>query len=572
MDSIVGEVTKAIKPARYGSVLVKMGVAPLFCYLFFFCVLTYPAVTRFSTHYFADGDDGMQNVWNIWWVGKAVTRLHQSPWHTTFLHYPYGITLLGQTLNPFNGFIGILLSPLLNQVAAHNVIVTFSFVVGGLTAFLLAYYLTHSYWPSLVAGYIFTFSPYHFAQAQGHLQLVSLEWIPLFLLLWLILLDKPSIRLAVTASVVLFLVMLCDYYYFFYCVLAGVIICAWYFWQRREELMLLWPRLLKALSIFCLVTVSTSGVLAGALLLSNSRDHLTGAHSTNEFSLDLFAPFIYGGHWRFASLTSAYWSHLPGNIHESCVYLGFAVIVLMTVAWLKARSMGERRLGLMYVLLVFFIVMALGPRLHILRHQISFIPLPYVALVRILPFLRLSGMPVRMMVMVSLSAAVISAFGLRYLMSGSSRTRLAAGILVGALFVEYLPAPIPLSDFPIPEYVRVLKGLPGSEGVLDTVSLPTLSLLYQTVHEKPLAFGYVSRLPESVAAQDADVVSLVKLDDYEHLYSKYHFRYVITKDANHRLRNVAHAKATVWTDGAVWLFDLSHVEWGPGGSGSNPGP
>jgi hypothetical protein len=284
--------------------------------------------------------------------------------------------------------------------------------------------------------------------------------------------------------------------------------------------------------------------------------------------MDLFAPFIYGGHWRFSSLTRTYWFRLPGNIHESSVYLGIAVIVLITIAWRNRRSMGESRLVLMYVLLVFFIVMALGPRLHILRHQISFIPLPYAALVRILPFLRISGMPVRMMIMVTLCAGVISAFGLRCLIGGSSRARLAAGILLAVLFVEYLPKTIPLSYFPIPEYVRVLKGLPGDDGVLDTVSLPALSLLYQTVHEKPLAFGYVSRLPQSVATQDADVASLVRLEDYAQLYNEYHFRYVVTKDANRRLRSMANSRSTVWTDGGVWVFDLSGVDWNASASPS----
>ena len=71
---------------------------------------------------------------------------------------------------------------------------------------------------------------------------MSLEWIPLFLLLWLILLDKPSIRLAVAASIVLFLVLLCDHHITFYCVLAGVIVCAWCFWERRDGLAFLRPQ------------------------------------------------------------------------------------------------------------------------------------------------------------------------------------------------------------------------------------------------------------------------------------------------------------------------------------------
>ena len=166
MTNGINDVTKRRQTVGNGSVLLRMVAAPLIFYLLFFCLLTYPAVSMFPTHYFADGEDGMQNVWNIWWVEKAVTHLHQSPWHTTFLHYPYGVTLLGQTLNPFNGFFGIVLLPFMNQVAVHNVIVTFSFIVGGLTAFLLAYYLTRSYWPSMVAGYVFTFSPYHFCPVR----------------------------------------------------------------------------------------------------------------------------------------------------------------------------------------------------------------------------------------------------------------------------------------------------------------------------------------------------------------------------------------------------------------------
>ena len=67
---------------------------------------------------------------------------------------------------------------------AYNTITIFAFVMGGLTMYWLAYHLTRSFWGSLLAGFIFTFSNYHFMHAQGHLQLISLEWIPLFVLCW----------------------------------------------------------------------------------------------------------------------------------------------------------------------------------------------------------------------------------------------------------------------------------------------------------------------------------------------------------------------------------------------------
>jgi hypothetical protein len=62
-------------------------------------------------------------------------------------------------------------------------------------------------------------------------------------------------------------------------------------------------------------------------------------------------------------------------------------------------------------------------------------------------------------------------------------------MLLALLFVEYLPKPIPTSNFAIPEYVQVIKNLPGTPGVLDTVPSMYLTLLYQTLHQKPLAFG-----------------------------------------------------------------------------------
>jgi hypothetical protein len=191
---------KTDDPAAYCLRAVMLGIGLILFYLAFFFILTYPTVKVFASHYYADGGDGSLNIWNFWWINKAVTVLHQSPWHTNYLHYPYGMSLFCHNLTPFNGFVGILLAEFMTPVPVYNVMLTFGFVVGGLTAFLLAYHLTRSYGGSLVAGFIFTFSSYHFAHAQGHLAMVSPEWIPLFLLLWLKLLETPTVRLAVSAE------------------------------------------------------------------------------------------------------------------------------------------------------------------------------------------------------------------------------------------------------------------------------------------------------------------------------------------------------------------------------------
>ena len=186
-------------------------------YLLSFIGLTYPLIRNFSTRLFADPWDGVVFYWSRWWVNKAVTELHQSPWHTSYLNYPFGVSLLPHTLNVFNGLLAIPLLRILTPIQVYNVLVTFSFVASGTTAFLLAYYFTRAYGPSIVAGALFTFSSYHFAHMEGHLNLVSLEWVPVFVLCWYILLDQPGIRIAVAAGVALFAALLCDYYYFLYC-------------------------------------------------------------------------------------------------------------------------------------------------------------------------------------------------------------------------------------------------------------------------------------------------------------------------------------------------------------------
>ena len=114
-------------------------LCPLVFYFACFIVLTFPLILKFHTHYFQDFGDGCQNLWNMWWVNKAVTELHQPVWQTNYLHYPHGTTLLGHTLNPFNGFVGILLQRFHTLGEAFNVMVIFGFVVGGWSAFYLAY-------------------------------------------------------------------------------------------------------------------------------------------------------------------------------------------------------------------------------------------------------------------------------------------------------------------------------------------------------------------------------------------------------------------------------------------------
>ena len=510
----------------------KMTLIPLSLYFVVFCILTFPLICRFSSHFFCDMGDGLQNVWNMWWVNKAVTQLHTSPWYTTYLHYPYGTSLQGQTLNVFNGFMGIVLLKFMSLVQAHNFIVIFSFVMGGLTAFFLAHYLTESYWGSITAGCVFTFSNYHFAHAEGHLQLVSLEWLPLFMLCVFILINRPSIIMAAASAAALFAVILCDYYYFLFCLISTLLILIWRVMQPGGLAEIVKRSSLVPLVVFAVAVISSSGVIVFALLSLNEYDPLLGAHNPEEFSSDLLAPFIPGGHWRFAELTKAYWSKLPGNIHESSVFVGLAVISLLVWTWVRRNESRVKNVNLWYSLLLIFFVLSLGPVLHIWGVAFPRIIMPYSLCETLLPFLRLSGCPVRMMVMVTLFSAVICAAGFKTFFEGRPGVRMVLISWLLVLVLEYVPKPIPSSQVQVPKYVEVLKGLPDARGVIDLAASESLGLYYQTVHERPMAFGYTSRTPTSVRQRDLEIMALLKLREIGRLRREYKFDYLICVPPN----------------------------------------
>jgi hypothetical protein len=532
-----------------------MLIAPTLAYFAGFCLLTYPLIWSFRSALFADEYDGLQNYWNLWWVDTAITRLHQSPWFTPFLHAPGGVSLLGQTLNPFNGFAGVVLLRWLSLAETYNSIVIFSFVMGGLTTFWLARACGGTWWSSLIAGGIFTFANYHFAHAQGHLQLVSLEWLPLFLFCWLHLLERPGVWRALAAAAALLLVQLCDYYYFFYCVLVGALFLGWQVWRARDRRAWLGQRTrLIALGVFGLAALVLTGPLPAALYLLNRRDPLSGAHEAPVFSLQLPSLLIPGGHWRFARLTEWYWSLLPGNIHETSVSLGVAVCLLLMATWRLRHTLRETSLRYWYLTLVIFALLSLGPEIvtGVVEWRFTYGLTPYGLLERIFPPLRLSGMPIRMVVIINLCAALICALGLPVLWRQSKRQRIHVAVLLVLMVIEFLPAPLPQTHLALPAYYAALQQRPDNLAVIDLATDQYHALAYQTMQGRPIAWGYVSRLPASVWTEDETIYRLMRAGRYDVLYEQDHFGYLIAP-----MNDPQPCDAVLYRDQAAIVYDLA---------------
>ncbi len=192
----------------------------------------------------------------------------------------------------------------------------------------------------------------------------------------------------------------------------------------------------------------------------------------------------------------------PGGWAENIATLPFVGLVTIVVAW---RVAGYRPRGVWLGVTLGFGVLALGPFLRIADVSTQ-VPLPW-ALLRYVPLLGEARMPQRFAVVAVLGFAVLfaqalSALGRRY---PARRRAILTAVGLG-LVLELLPAPRTLHEVRVPAIysviatdprpVRVLELPFGiSDGLVSIGQFSAAALVHQTVHQKPVIGGYLSRIP-----------------------------------------------------------------------------
>ena len=153
---------------------------------------TWPLAANLSGTLFDLGDP----VDSSWRLGSMAYQLLHNPWqlYQSPTLYPVPNVL---TLDELLTGNALLTAPLIwltnNPVLAFNLLVFASYVLSGWAAYLLTRQLTNSVGAGLVAGTIFTFSPWHYAQ-HGHLGIGATEWMVFALYFLLLFLENRSPR------------------------------------------------------------------------------------------------------------------------------------------------------------------------------------------------------------------------------------------------------------------------------------------------------------------------------------------------------------------------------------------
>lgn len=446
--------------------------------LFFFVaslLLLRPLPSRFFDGLQGYGDIWMV-TWNFWWAKKSLLS-GLNPFHTDYLYYPNGVSMYFHAFSPFNAFLSVPLGLVMNPCAVNNFFFIASFVLAGYAGFLLTHHLTGNIPASLMAGYIYTFSPYHFSH-RHQVEHFSIQW-PAFLVLALLRFrDRPTPARAGVAGLLFLVTFYSNVYYGLYMAIFVVLFFStapskrWWIFLGVAGIGL-FPYLVKMFSV-------PSGFKSPFWIhVHQSQDLL--AFFTPSSHNPIFASAVAPVYERFTS-------------GEPIGYLGFSVIALALFGI-------EKKHRFLAGITLLFLVLSLGPFLHV-GGRILPVPLPQMILQH-LPVISAARVPGRYISVAMIGLSMLAGLGAAHLWRGGRKK--LVGFLGIVLVVEYFNAPMLITDPPYPAYTRIIAADPDDCVIMDLPhpvsndpaewwrsSDPDTRGWYQTLHGKKSMTGPAS--------------------------------------------------------------------------------
>jgi hypothetical protein len=212
------------------------------------------------------------------------------------------------------------------------------------------------------------------------------------------------------------------------------------------------------------------------------------------------------------------YAHFGIDRIESAAWLGLVPMLLVAYAASQSRLRAQGEIQRWLWVLCVFLVWALGPYVMAFGANTGFM-LPQTAL-RFVPMLSNARMPGRAFVMVVLAVAMLAALALASITSRISRTkrrRMLSALAAAIILFDYSPGQQAFTPLDRPALYGTLRRLPPGpvlelplgirDGFGEQGHLDHRVLFYQTLHEHPLAGGFVARLsPRVRRAYETDPV------------------------------------------------------------------
>ena len=481
--------------ATEDSKLLRLLSAPyrvLWLYLAAALSMTFPLLLHFRSALPAGSGDVWQNYWNFWWWKTALIELQQSPNHSQYLFHPSGADLIFHTHSPFNMIVGMPVNLLWGGAAAYNFCILLGLWMAGWGMYLLVKDLTQDSRAAFLAGVIFAYFPQHLEQTIEHLNLASVQFLPLTLWFFFRTVAGTAKRNVVGLGACFALNALCSWHLGMLLLLLLGFAAVWELARARggrRRLLIRW---------------GAAGILAAVLIapaalpmiseMASGADHFRKPPVDRGIDAAYLAVPSYA-HPLWGSWTAEAYADRAYHAAGFMSYLGFVPVALACLGLLRRRSgtlfWGCIGLG--------GLVLALGA--HPWWNGVLYenIPLPY-AVWPALPGFSMLRVANRFLILTSVGLAVLAGFGTASAVRGDGKFLLTCGLVI----FEYLWAPYPIRNVEISPLYEKLAEAEGGGAVLDVPfhqrNRTAHNLPAQTVHQRPIAGGYLSTLPPAAEA------------------------------------------------------------------------
>jgi hypothetical protein len=482
----------------------------------------YPMLQTFTRAMIGPASDNMACLWTLSW---GSTHLFSSPGtlrQVDVLFYPEGSSFLYHAWSFYNLYLYWGLHHFFGAVTCYNLLILHTFPFAGIGGYLFARYYTKNHWLALLAGFLFAFCPAHLDRSYHHMNIATIQFVPLFLLWYIKTIRRESRWGIVWTTVFLLLSALVDWNYLVYG-LWFMIFSYIYLAVRRHRLWL--PDVVK---------VSTVSFAATLLIVSpwvvpmirEAFGSAVNAGGHNTFVVDLaglITPYplhLLGGidlvSWINQSFSSWHW--------ETTAYLGIVALTIVVLAW---KNILSEIVGLLLGA-ISFLLLAFGAQPHFLGHMIP--ALTPGRIVPMLPLLANGRAPSRNIIFVYLFWSVIVSIAVGWIWQRlkNSKLRVAlVALLVVLLVLDYYGSSTERTEVFLPPCYQVLPH--GSEryGVLDLPSgweASSRYMMYQDLHGFPIVQGCLARKTNQTLL---DRLNLSDLAEQKHQLVEAKVKYVI---------------------------------------------
>jgi len=227
-------------------------------------------------------------------------------------------------------------------------------------------------------------------------------------------------------------------------------------------------------------------------------------------------------HPLWGSATGSWLSSLPNGPEENVASLSMVALGVIAFAMVRRRFRGP---GGWWAFTGLFAWLSLGPFVRLAGIN-TYVPTPW-AILRYFPVVGAARMPTRMTVLVMMGVSMILAFAVAHLRQQSPGSRAVAATIALLLVFELWPSPRPLYSAEIPDIYRIVAADPRpirvinlpfglKDGLSERGAFSAKYQYYQTLHEKALIGGYLSRLPDGAMVRyrrDVVVRTLLRLSE-----------------------------------------------------------